>query len=113
MTGTGEPEILSMISRVELTRPPGVFISINMAWSLRRWASSIAREMYSALMGWMVSLTVILRISADTGVVRIIATAMARNGKRDWCMLIFFFIPHPRKIFVFFGLHGVSMPCSG
>ena len=33
MTGTGEATIFSMISRVESTSPPGVFISIRTAWS--------------------------------------------------------------------------------
>src|SRR5271165_2006529 len=61
MTGTGDDVIFSMMSRVELTRPPGVFISMSRAWALRRWASSMARAMYSALMGWMVSSTLMVR----------------------------------------------------
>ena len=67
MTGTVEPVIFSMISRVELMRPPGVLISINTAWSWLRCASSIAREMYSALMGWIVSSTTTFKISAEAG----------------------------------------------
>jgi hypothetical protein len=55
----------SMISRVELTSPPGVFISINTASAWVRVACSIAREMYSALMGWIVSFTTTFTISAD------------------------------------------------
>jgi hypothetical protein len=51
ITGTDELEIFSMISRVELTIPPGVFISINTALQWRRAASSIARSMYSRLIG--------------------------------------------------------------
>src|SRR5579863_10055841 len=56
-----------MIALVELSSPPGVLISINTAWSLLRWASSIARVMYSALMGWIVSFTTTFRIWAEAG----------------------------------------------
>jgi len=51
MTGTEDAVIFSMITLVELSRPPGVLISINIALSLVRCAWSMAREMYSALMG--------------------------------------------------------------
>ncbi len=51
ITGTLELVIFSMISRVELSRPPGVFISINTACAPVRAALSMAREMYSALIG--------------------------------------------------------------
>src|ERR1017187_497987 len=78
MTGTEDAEIFSIISRVELTRPPGVLISISTAWSLRRRASSMARAMYSALMGWIVSLTTTFIISADTGNEKRTAVAMQR-----------------------------------
>ena len=60
MTGTGEARIFSMIARVESSSPPGVCSSISTASALVWRACSMARSMYSALMGWMVSSTRIL-----------------------------------------------------
>src|SRR5579859_6421780 len=67
ITGTADVVMCSMICRVESTRPPGVFSSINTASSWRRLASAMARAMYSSLMGWMVSSTTIFKISAEAG----------------------------------------------
>src|SRR6266849_198471 len=65
ITGTGDAMIFSMMSRVESTNPPGVLISISTAWSWLAAADWRARSMYSAVMGWMASLTTILRTSAE------------------------------------------------
>src|SRR5882724_2145038 len=65
ITGTGEAMIFSMMSRVESTNPPGVLISISTAWLWLAAADWRARSMYSAVMGWMASLTTILRTSAE------------------------------------------------
>src|SRR2546425_2109795 len=65
ITGTGDAMIFSMMSRVESTNPPGVLISISTAWSWLAAADCRARSMYSAVMGWMASLTTILRTSAE------------------------------------------------
>ena len=55
ITGTGDASIFAMIERVESTRPPGVRNSISTASALVCRACSMARPMYSSLMGWMVS----------------------------------------------------------
>src|SRR6266478_56130 len=65
ITGTGDAMIFSMMSRVESTSPPGVLISISTAWSWLAAADWRARSMYSAVMGWIASLTTILRTSAE------------------------------------------------
>src|SRR5882762_4493579 len=71
MTGTGEAVIFSMMSRVELTRPPGVLVSISTAWAFLACASAMARPMYSSVVGWIVSFRTIFSTSADEGVGRI------------------------------------------
>ena len=60
ITGTGDASILAMIERVESTSPPGVRNSISTASALVWRACSMARPMYSSLIGWMVSSTRIL-----------------------------------------------------
>src|SRR5882762_9149213 len=60
-----------MMSRVELTRPPGVLISISTAWAFLVCASARARLMYSSVMGWIVSFRTIFSTSADEGVGKI------------------------------------------
>src|SRR3954454_15349035 len=67
MTGTGEARIFSMIFRMDESRPPGVRRSIRTALALVVFASVRPRSMYSAVMGWMASSTVILRTSAKEG----------------------------------------------
>src|SRR5216684_4414098 len=87
-TGTWDPVIFSMILRVESTSPPGVLISINKAWSLRRWASSMARAMYSSVMGWMVSLITTLSTSAEAAEQRSASTV--RRTKKTRRVMAFF-----------------------
>ena len=65
----------------------------------------MAREMYSALMGWMVSLIVILTIWAEAGKAR----AMVMTRERALDIAAFFFAYLVGKISVFFGLRGCDM----
>ena len=69
----------------------------------------MARAMYSALMGWMVSLIVILRIWAEAGVAaRVIARI--RHAVKDIAAIFFVYLVG--KISVFFGLRGWDMAWS-
>ena len=53
-----------MMSRVEVTRPPGVLISMSKASAWRFWASVSARPTNSSVIGWIASLMTIFRTSA-------------------------------------------------
>ena len=68
----------------------------------------MARAMYSALMGWMVSLIVILRICAEAGDARV----RARIRLAAWDIAAIFFVYLLGKISVFFELRGWDMACS-
>jgi hypothetical protein len=62
--------------------------------------------MYSALMGWMVSLTTTFRTSAEAGEEMARRARASRDSGRDIPAIIFLY--PTRKIFVFFELAGAG-----
>jgi hypothetical protein len=68
--------------------------------------------MYSALMGWIVSFTTTLRISAEAGEENSAAKTVARTSREGTRDIRAFFLGYlAGKIFSFFGLETSDMVC--